>query len=282
MALLLESTELTALMQDFYVLTGIRIVLFDEGGCELLSYPTGEESFCSCMRKNPDFEAKCAESDKRAFAACRRTKELTVYRCHGGLIEATVPIVEKGRIIGYMMLGQITDNKNKEQLFAEMRALCESYGITENLEDALRRIKYKNSTQIRSAANILAACTEYIRLKELVKPVGQQLIDSLSSYVDEHMSEDIDVSRVCEALHVSRTRLYESLRPYVKGGVADFVKQRRLLKAKELITSTDLPISAIAEAVGFADYNYFLRVFKQVYGVSSGNLRKKASGRKDH
>ena len=56
MALLLESTELTALMQDFYVLTGIRIVLFDEGGCELLSYPTGEESFCSCMRKNPDFE----------------------------------------------------------------------------------------------------------------------------------------------------------------------------------------------------------------------------------
>ena len=112
--------------------------------------------------------------------------------------------------------------------------------------------------------------------------MGQQLIDSLSSYVDEHMSEDIDVSRVCEALHVSRTRLYESLRPYVKGGVADFVKQRRLLKAKELITSTDLPISAIAEAVGFADYNYFLRVFKQVYGVSSGNLRKKASGRKDH
>ena len=37
MALLLESAELTVLMQDFYVLTGIRVVLFDEGGNELLS-----------------------------------------------------------------------------------------------------------------------------------------------------------------------------------------------------------------------------------------------------
>ena len=124
---------------------------------------------------------------------------------------------------------------------------------------------------------ILEACTEYIRLKELVKPTGQQLIDAIALYIDEHIGETIDVERICTAFRISRTRLYDSLRPFVDGGIAAFVKQRRLLKAKELIENTTLPIDRIADAVGFGDYNYFLRVFKQTYGVSSGKLRKQSS-----
>ena len=45
--------------------------------------------------------------------------------------------------------------------------------------------------------------------------------------------------------------------------------------AKHLILSTSLSIAEVADAAGFSDYNYFLRIFKQSYGISCGKLRKK-------
>lgn len=278
MPLKIQDGELLELMQDFYVLTGMRIALFDEYHTELASYPRGNEGFCACMRENVAFDRLCRESDEDSFVRCRQTGKLNIYECHAGLIEATVPITEEGRIIGYMMLGQITDRKNREQLFSHLCAICARYGIDgtgEELSAKIRRIKYRNERQIRAASKILDACTEYIRLKEIVKPSGQQLIDAIKLFVDEHIHEPIDVERICEEFRISRTSLYESIRPYHKGGIASFIKHRRLERAKTLLQSTDLPISEIAESVGFSDYNYFLRVFKQTYGVSSKRLRSR-------
>ena len=280
MSLLLEEAELTSLMRDFYVLTGIRLVLFDEGGNKIIAYPPGKETFCSCMRKNPEFEEKCCQSDKWAFEKCNETRELVLYKCHGGLLEAVAPIVQKKRVIGYMMLGQITDIKDKEQLYAQMNALCFEYGIQGDLEGVIGKIKYKNTAQIKAAAKILAACTEYVRLKEMVKPMGRKIIDALNVYVEEHMRENIDVERICSHFHIGRTKLYEALHPYLGGGVAAFVKQKRLEKAKELLENTDMTVAEVADAVGFSDYNYFLRTFKQQYGVSFGKMRKMAQGEK--
>lgn len=36
---------------------------------------------------------------------------------------------------------------------------------------------------------------------------------------------------------------------------------------------TDMPISDIADSVGFSDYNYFLRVFKKHYGISPKKMK---------
>ena len=49
MSLLFEEAELTSLMRDFYVLTGIRLVLFDENGSKIIAYPPDKENFCSLM-----------------------------------------------------------------------------------------------------------------------------------------------------------------------------------------------------------------------------------------
>ena len=57
-------------------------------------------------------------------------------------------------------------------------------------------------------------------------------------------------------------------------GIAEYIRRRRLHKAKKLLKMTDLPISQIALAVGFADYNYFSRIYKKAYGKSPRYYRK--------
>jgi AraC-like DNA-binding protein len=73
---------------------------------------------------------------------------------------------------------------------------------------------------------------------------------------------------------ISRTRLYECIRPYFEKGLAAYIKDKRLEHAKYLIKTSDLSMTEIAHACGFADYNYFLRVFKKKYGVASKQLRR--------
>lgn len=64
MALMYRDIELLELMQDFYVLTGIRIALFDANCVELASYPIGEATFCHCMRKIQIFARNAARATK--------------------------------------------------------------------------------------------------------------------------------------------------------------------------------------------------------------------------
>ncbi len=265
--------DLLELMKHFYVLTGIRAVLFDENYTELVSYPRDGIPFCSCMRENPMFKEMCRKSDIEAFKRCTQTGALSVYKCHAGLIEATVPLTDNGAVIGYVMFGQITDEREKGELVEKLKIICSQYS-ERDVEAEIKNIKYKSEKQILAASKILEACTSYILLKDMVRRSGKQLIEQVEKHVDEHMSEVVNVESLCKALNISRTRLYEATSQFTSGGVASFVRHRRLERAKKLITTTDIPVSEISYKVGFSDYNYFLKSFKKHYGKSPKTIRK--------
>lgn len=265
--------DLTALMEHFYTLTGIRIALFDSEFHEILSYPAGGNTFCSLLRTNPAFDELCKESDRVAFETCRKTQALSVYRCHAGLIEATAPLIQNNAIIGYIMFGQITDNKDKDAVRDFADSLCQKYLLSGVMPDKAKRIKYKSEKQILATSKILDACTSYIMLKEMIRPKKEPIMDLLSQYVETHLADSLSVDEICAAIAISRTRLYEETKQYTGGGVASYVKGKRLDKAKLLVTDTVMPITEISDAVGFSDYNYFLRVFKKRYGISPKRMR---------
>ena len=52
--------------------------------------------------------------------------------------------------------------------------------------------------------------------------------------------------------------LYALCKQYIPGGIASYIKTKRLLKAKELLLTTDISASDISLKVGFSDYNYLM------------------------
>ena len=268
-----ETKELHDLMKNFYILTGIRIVILDESYREIVSYPEGNIPFCAYMRQNPAFETLCRQSDRESFEKCRKTQRLNMYSCHAGLIEASMPIMENGAMIGYIMFGQITDRKDKECFLQDLSDKCAGYGIPVPAEK-IEKIRYKSGQQLIAAANILETCTSYILQKNLIKPSRIQLFNMVDQYITEHMDDNITVESLCETFNISRTRLYTAMKPYVNGGIAAYIRKKRLELAKELLKTTDMGISEICDRVGFSDYNYFLRAFKKQYGLSPKNMKK--------
>ena len=238
--------------------------------------PDGVKSFCSCMRENPDFDRRCIHSDRCAMEIARERKSLYVYQCHAGFTEAVAPITEGERIIGYIMFGQIVAKEHESDFLQHIGELAETFGNSVAAVEMLKQIRCMDKDKIISAAKILDACAGYIQLKEYVQPAGKTMMDRLSLYVHTHLTEDLSVDSLCAKFGISRTKLYDITREHTNGGLAAWIRQIRLEQAKKLIQSTDLSVTDIAEQCGFTDYNYFLRIFKRTYGVSSRAMRKYA------
>ena len=272
MPLKIDIENMSRLMEDFYVLTGIRMVLFDEEEREILSYPSEGVPFCREMRKNPEFLRVCRECDQGAFHRCRQEGGLTVYRCHAGLMEAAAPLYENGKIIGYLMFGQVGSGSTRAALTRELTAICESYRCSP--PPGLRSVAIRSQRQIRASAKILEACTGYIRLQDLAVSHRDELMSLLDTYITAHLSEDLSVASLCRALSVSRSSLYRLFPGDASGGIAAFVRRRRIEAATEFLRTTDLSIGEIAQRVGFSDEQYFRRLFRRQTGFSVREARR--------
>ena len=57
----------------------------------------------------------------------------------------------------------------------------------------------------------------------------------------------------------------------------DFLKEIRLRRAANYLSTTDLPVKAVAGRVGFASRSYFSRAFKALHGIDPAGYRAEAN-----
>ncbi|MCM1123054.1 MAG: PocR ligand-binding domain-containing protein [Eubacterium sp.] len=274
-SLILNNQPLKELMRDFYILTGIKIVIFDSEYQEILSYPDSHCSFCSLMHSTEATRKKCIRSNENSFQKCKKTARLEVYHCHAGLLEATAPLIDNGIVIGYIMFGQISDLESGVETEKHLKSVMTAYGLSvPDGMDMSHQITRKNPEQILAAAKILEACTFYVLLKDMISLHRQNFMKNLNAFLMEHLSEDLSIERLMKEFHVSRNKLYESTATYLGTGIAEHIKSLRIDEAKRLLKETDLKIMQISDMVGFTDYNYFCRVFKAETGTPAKQYRK--------
>lgn len=267
MTLKFDIAEMQNLMKSLYTLTGIRFVLFDSEFKEVLAYPEESCEFCKLMKSCPKTRRRCNYADRQSFKKCEETNSLVIYKCHSGLVEAVIPLHENENILGYLMFGQITDNPDKTKLCEKVSTFNEKYGFKKtDLERGIEKLVYKSIDEISAAAKIMEASTSYILYKELITPENSKIIENAKRYIEDHLGEDFSIAALCDELSIGRTKLYNLFKSEVKMGISEYLRRRRLHRAKKLLKTTTLSITEIAEAVGFCDYNYFSRVYKRTYG----------------
>ena len=88
----------------------------------------------------------------------------------------------------------------------------------------------------------------------------------LEMYIDQHYMEKLSLRQISRDLNMGTTKLC--------GSVTRLISQRRVQAAKRLLVREDMPISSVAEKVGFNDYNYFTKIFKAFEGVTPSAYRK--------
>ena len=265
--------NLRKVFHDFYVLTHLRIVLIDSEFNELLSYPEKQYGFCAEIRRNMDVHYKCLASDKAGCLACANSKELNIYRCHMGLVEAVIPILDGGEILGYVMFGQILKSDTCD---IERRRLKRTFANWpySSIDSVVDEIPTRSEEELNAAATILQALTTYVLFNRWVAPKKYDFIRRLDTYIQEHLRGPITVDDICLSFGIARTRLYSIATDYLGCGIAEYIRKKRIFHAKEFLEKTELPISQIVYDTGFCDYSHFSRVFKEETGVTAREYRK--------
>lgn len=253
-----NSQKMFELLRDFYLLTGIKICIYDKSENEIAYYPEKHSGFCTLIRKDELLNKKCIECDKHAFEQCKKTKKQYTYTCHAGLLECISPIVINDEIIGYVALGQVPSNIMPKNL-------------NNNFLAEYNKLPKLPVEKLSAAINILDACAGYQYLKDVMSH-KDGIEYNIEEYIRTHLS--CDIQDLLREFNVSRNQLYSIFKNYFNTTPHEYIKEKKINKALTLLENTKLPVNEIAVKCGIPDYNYFSKVFKKTVGISPTEYRK--------
>jgi AraC-like DNA-binding protein len=101
-----------------------------------------------------------------------------------------------------------------------------------------------------------------------------RVLRRVEEYIDAHLSEDLELERLAMTAGLSLHHFARAFKTSVGIPPHQFVLQRRLSLARDLLTSTDRPIADIAIAAGFSDQSHLARYFRQSFAVSPVAFRR--------
>ena len=108
---------------------------------------------------------------------------------------------------------------------------------------------------------------------ELEKPVPRN-ISLLKQYLDVHLEERVTLEKCSEITYLSVSQTIRRFRSAYGMTPYEYLNQRRINTAKQLLQNSTLSIEEIASQTGFPDHNYFSKYFKKKVGVSPSKYRK--------
>lgn len=103
-----------------------------------------------------------------------------------------------------------------------------------------------------------------------------KFIKEAEALVLENISnEQFGVSELADLMNMSRSNLLRKIKKQTQGSASQFIREVRLQKGMTLLEETQLTVSEISYEVGFSNNSYFIKCFKDYYGYSPGDARKK-------
>ena len=107
-----------------------------------------------------------------------------------------------------------------------------------------------------------------------LKAEKPELLDQALAYIEAHLAEKITLGDIAKHCWVSQSTITQTFRNKLGVSFYRCVTQRRLIAAKTLIIE-GAPLESVGRKVGFSDYSSFYRAFKQEFGISPRQFRKK-------
>jgi AraC-like DNA-binding protein len=93
-------------------------------------------------------------------------------------------------------------------------------------------------------------------------------IKSAILYIDSHLTEEINVQEVAEALHFHPSYLSRKFKEETGRNLTDYVNGHRVEYAKTLFRTEKTDVTNVALSCGYNSSSYFSRVFKKYTGIS--------------
>ncbi len=129
---------------------------------------------------------------------------------------------------------------------------------------------YRDAIGIAAISAFTAEVGGWARLPAIVRKARE--------HADAHFSQDCDLSLLAEAAGVTKEHLTTAFRKHIGMTPVRYLWSVRARNAAQLVQSSDLNLSMIAERCGYKSPYHLSREIKRLTGVSPREMRRRAGG----
>lgn len=259
----------------FETTTGLPLALRATGAFQSPMHGSKQANpFCTLMATSNETCAACLRMQQRVEEeAIFGPKTL---KCSTGLSESAVPIRVGTQVLGYLQTGQVMLQAPTQSGFRAISRQLIAMGSKIDLsllKAAYFKTRVMTARQYDSVVSLLNIFAQHLGAMSnqiLVQQASAEspLITKAKAYIAEHQSEDITLSAVAQAVHVSEYYFCKLFKHGTGLTLTGYLARVRVESVKQMLLNKHMRVSEAAFAAGFQSLSQFNRVFRRIEGES--------------
>ncbi len=104
-------------------------------------------------------------------------------------------------------------------------------------------------------------------LRESQGQVSDFLVELTATVKDNYTDAGFGLPQLCQTLGLSPSQLMQQLKAELLVSPSTYIRNYRLARARDLLSTGRLTVAEVAYCVGFEDTTYFTEMFREMYRV---------------
>lgn len=149
----------------------------------------------------------------------------------------------------------------------EIKKLLVQLHSTQKLDENIRRLR-ANGIFYNILSEMLSNAIDDRNIEAC------DLYNRVSAYIEDHCTQDLDISSIARQFGIKENRLYYVFRKFSDMGPAGHLNHCRMKQAAELLRTGGVTVEDVALTVGYSDGFSFSKQFKKKYGIAPSFFQK--------
>lgn len=133
-------------------------------------------------------------------------------------------------------------------------------------------ISFDHENAVKLFLELITYGIEQYKILNQTEAMGGR-VKAIKEYIDSFYSENLSLENLAEQFFISKQYLANKFKTVTGVTVLDYIHNKRLSKAKELLADSSLPVSEIATHIGYDSISYFNKLFRREFGVTPTEFR---------
>ena len=112
-------------------------------------------------------------------------------------------------------------------------------------------------------------------IPESISKSDLKTVRKIGNSILKYPSKGYSLEQLSFASGLTQAKLQEGFKFLYKRTVTEYIRHVRLESARDMLKNTDLNISQIVYSIGFSSRSYFSKIFKEKYGITPNQFKKK-------
>lgn len=169
----------------------------------------------------------------------------------------------------------LTAKSGEENELIGLKNKADDY-ITKPFNAKVLKQKAANMIETRRQLRERYGQNVYLKPRDIaITSVDEIFLEDVEAVLDDKLTDpDFTAQKFAQALHMSRMQLHRKLKALTDLSTTEFIRSQRLKSAENIMKGSGHTVNEVAYAVGFNTPSYFIKCFKEAYGVTPSEYMK--------